>query len=191
MKKVILASTSPRRQAYFKEMGLRFECAAPDVDETPLKDEKPRAYVARVATLKALEVKKHNQDAVVVAGDTTVALGRRILGKPENAEDAERMLKLMSGRRHKVLSTVCVVDENGQVLHKTTVTTVKVKQLSESDIQFHLKNAENWQGKAGAYGIQTTAGGLIVRSIIGSHSGVVGLPLVETKELLVRCGVEF
>lgn len=188
MPKLILASSSPRRQAYFKDMGLSFDIVVPDIDETPLMGEKPADYVKRIAMEKCMKVSSLHEGAVVVAADTTVALGRRILGKPQTSEEASDMLRLMSGRRQRVVTAVCVVDVNG-VLHETmTSTIVKIKPLTEHDIKNHVKFEGNWHGKAGGYGIQTTAGGLLVKSVLGSHTGVVGLPLVETCNLLRRCG---
>lgn len=189
MSQLILASSSPRRQAYFSEMGLNFDIVSPGIDETPLKGEKPQDYVIRVAKEKALEVSKNHKGAVVVAADTTVALGRRILGKPETEEEAADMLRLMSNRRQQVLSAVCAIDALGKVYQTYTKTTVKMKLMTPKDIEAHVSVAENWQGKAGGYGIQTTSGGLLVKSIIGSHTGVVGMPLVETVNLLRRCGI--
>lgn len=189
MPKIILASSSPRRQAYFKDMGLSFEVVVPDIDETPYKAEKPSDYVKRIAMQKALKVASSHSGKVVVAADTTVALGRRILGKPDTAKQAADMLRLMSGRCQRVLTAVCVVDASGSVHEIMTSTVVKIKPLSQSDIEQHINTEHNWQGKAGGYGIQTTAGGSLVKSVLGSHTGVVGLPLVETCNLLRRCGV--
>ncbi|PPR14943.1 MAG: Septum formation protein Maf [Proteobacteria bacterium] len=189
MPQIILASSSPRRQTYFKDMGLSFEVVVPDIDETPYKGEKPADYVKRIAMQKALKVANAHSGKVVVAADTTVALGRRILGKPDTAKQAADMLRLMSGRRQCVLTAVCVVDACGSVHGIMTSTVVKIKPLSQRDIEWHVNTADNWQGKAGGYGIQTTAGGLLVKSVLGSHTGVVGLPLVETCNLLRRCGI--
>jgi septum formation protein len=189
MPKLILASSSPRRQNYFKEMGLNFVVVSPDIDETSQKTEKPRDYVKRVACAKARKVRQSHIGAIVVAADTTVAVGRRILGKPENKQEAEQMLRLMSGRRHQVISSVCVIDSEGHSHEALTKTSVKLKVLSEGDIARHTAQEDNWQGKAGGYGIQTTAGSLLVSAIIGSYTGVVGMPLVETINLLRRSGI--
>lgn len=191
MHKLILASSSPRRQTYFKEMGLNYKVFSPNIDETPFKGEKPKEYVKRIAFEKAKTIHTQHTAATVVAADTIVAVGRRILGKPKSKKEAETMLRLMSGRRHQVLSSVCVIDENGFVHACCTKTAVKIKLLSENDIKCHVDKEENWHGKSGGYGIQTTSGGLIVKSIVGSHSGVVGMPLVETSNILRSCGFEF
>lgn len=156
----------------------------PDIDETPAKAELPRPYCARMAREKAAAVLADARD-IVLCADTTVALGRRILGKPEDANEAEAFLRLMSGRRHKVITALAV--KCGEKLWERDVQSiVKMKSLSEADITAYLATGD-WQGKAGGYGIQGPAGALIPW-ISGSFTGIVGLPLAETANLLTAAG---
>ena len=181
---LVLASGSPRRQQYLSELGFDFIADAPDVDETPHKHEKPMDYVKRVTLDKARQTNQHHQNTLVLAADTTVCVGRRILGKPEDATQAARMLRMMSGRRHNVLTAVCLIDAHGHEKIKLVKTAVKMKPLREKDIAAHIENVENWQNMAGGYGLQTTSGGALVQWINGSVSSVIGLPLVETLNLI-------
>ena len=160
--------------------------AAPEIDETPLKAEVPRAYALRIALAKAAAVPRED-DEVVLAGDTTVAAGRRILGKPADEADLRRMLALLSGRRHHVFSAVCVVDRAGVVRHRLSDTIVAFKPLSPHEIEAYVACGEGF-GKAGGYAIQGRAEAF-VRHLAGSHSGVVGLPLFETRALLAAAGI--
>lgn len=184
---LVLASTSPRRRELLARIGLTpARIAAPDIDETPLKGELPRAYVARLATSKALAVERR-ADEVVLAGDTTVAVGRRILEKPVDEADLRRMLGLLSGRRHHVWSGVCVVGPDGRPRVRVVDTIVAFKGLSEVEIDWYVESGEG-MGKAGGYAIQGKAE-MFVRFLSGSHSNVVGLPLFETRALLSSAGV--
>ena len=184
---LVLASTSPRRRELLARVGLTpARIAAPDIDETPLKGELPRAYVARLATGKALAVERA-ADEVVLAGDTTVAVGRRILEKPVDEADLRRMLGLLSGRRHHVWSGVCVVGADGRPRVRVADTTVAFKVLSQAEIDWYVEGGEG-MGKAGGYAIQGKAE-IFVRFLSGSHSNVVGLPLFETRALLSSAGV--
>lgn len=160
--------------------------ASPDIDETPLKGETPRAYVLRIAEGKALAVPRGDGE-VVLAGDTTIAVGRRILGKPEDEADLRRMLALMSGRRHHCLSAVSAIDAAGRLRTRLSDTIVAFKPLSASEIDDYVASGEG-MGKAGGYAIQGRAEGF-VRWLSGSHSGVVGLPLYETRALLLASGI--
>ena len=184
--RLILGSASPRRKELLAQIGVTpAEIRAPDIDETPLKGELPRVYVARLARAKALAVATA-EDEVVLCADTTVALGRRILGKPEDAAEAESFLRLMSGRRHHVLTAVAV--RRGDRIWETLVdTAVAVKNLSETEIAAYVASGE-WQGKAGGYGIQGAASAFIPW-INGSFTAVVGLPLTETAGLLTAAGL--
>jgi septum formation protein len=156
----------------------------PDIDETPHKGELPRPYCIRMARTKVLAVSAEDSD-IVLAADTTVALGRRILGKPENTTEAEAFLRALSGRRHSVITAVAV--RRGAALwQRDVLTKVKVKRLSESEIAAYLAT-DDWRGKAGGYGIQGPAGALIPW-ISGSFTAVVGLPLAETAALLNAAG---
>ena len=181
----ILGSGSPRRLELLAQMGVTPDAIrAPDIDETPLKAELPRPYCARMAREKAAAVAAGSDD-IVLCADTTVALGRRILGKPADAAEAERFLRLMSGRRHKVITAVAVKRGDRQWL-RDVQSTVRMKSLSEPEIARYLASGD-WQGKAGGYGIQGAAGAF-VPWISGSFTGIVGLPLAETANLLIAAG---
>lgn len=184
---LVLASTSPRRLELLARIGLTpARVAAPEIDETPLKGELPRAYVARLAEGKARAVERAANE-VVLAGDTTVAVGRRILEKPVDEADLRRMLGLLSGRRHHVWSGVCVVGADGKPRVRVADTIVAFKVLSAAEIDWYVECGEG-MGKAGGYAIQGRAESF-VRFLSGSHSNVVGLPLFETRSLLSSAGV--
>mgnify|MGYP001043463991 CR=1 FL=1 len=183
--KLILGSGSPRRKELLAQIGVvADDIRPPDIDETPLKAELPRPYCARMAREKALAVTA-SADEIVLCADTTVALGRRILGKPDDAAEAERFLRQLSGRRHRVITAVAV-KAGEQLWQRDVVTTVKMKRLSDCEIAGYLAT-NDWQGKAGGYAIQGPAGALIPW-IQGSFTGVVGLPLSETAALLQAAG---
>ena len=158
--------------------------AAADIDETPAKAELPRAYATRMAREKAQAMA--GDGAHVLAGDTVVALGRRILPKAEDEATARRCLQLMSGRRHRVLSAIALKSPDGTLRERLSETIVRFKPLSTAEIEAYIAGGE-WHGKAGGYAIQGSAEGLIAW-ISGSHSGVVGLPLFETRALLKAAG---
>lgn len=182
MPALILASASPRRKDLLARIGVVADAIVPaDIDETPHKDELPLAYVKRVAASKARAVGTQHPNDIVLAADTTVACGRRILGKPEDAEQARAFLRLLSGRRHHVMTAVAVY-ANGVLQQKCVDTVVKFRRLSAADIEAYVATGE-WEGKAGAYGIQGAAE-TFIPWIRGSHSAVVGLPLNETQQLL-------
>ena len=181
----ILGSGSPRRKELLAQIGVvADDIRAPDIDETPTKDELPRPYCARMAREKAAAVPA-GADDIVLCADTTVALGRRILGKPVDAEEAEAFLRLMSGRRHKVITAVAV-KRGDRIWERDVQSTVKMKSLSDREITAYLATGD-WQGKAGGYGIQGPAGALIPW-ISGSFTAIVGLPLAETANLLIAAG---
>ena len=183
--RLILASASPRRRELITRLGIEPAGVAPaDIDETALKSELPRPYAARMAREKALAVA--GGDAHVLAGDTVVALGRRILPKAEDAATARKCLELMSGRRHTVLSAIALKAPDGTLRERLSETVVRFKTLCREEIDAYLASGE-WHGKAGGYAIQGSAEGLIAW-ISGSHSGVVGLPLFETRALLKSAG---
>lgn len=183
--RLILGSASPRRRALLAQIGVEADdVCPPDIDETPLKDELPRPYCLRMAHEKSSAVEATDED-IVLSADTTVALGRRILGKPANAAEAEAFLRQMSGRRHKVITAVAVRQAE-RAWVKDVVTTVKMKRLSDVEIDAYLKSGD-WQGKAGGYGIQGAAGAFIPW-IQGSFTAVIGLPLAETAGLLSAAG---
>lgn len=160
------------------------EIRATEIDETPLKGEQPRDYATRIAREKALAL--DGGDAHVLAGDTVVAVGRRILPKAEDEATARQCLGLLSGRRHRVLSAVALKSPDGTLRERLSETLVRFKPLSRAEIDAYVESGE-WHGKAGGYAIQGSAEGLIAW-ISGSHSGVVGLPLFETRSLLKSAG---
>ncbi|WP_174233536.1 Maf family protein [Sulfitobacter mediterraneus] len=181
----ILGSGSPRRKELLAQIGVvADDIRAPDIDETPAKGELPRPYCARMARQKAAAVPA-DADDIVLCADTTVALGRRILGKPDDAAEAEAFLRLMSGRRHKVITAVAV-KRGDQIWERDVQSIVKMKSLSDTEIKAYLATGD-WQGKAGGYGIQGPAGALIPW-ISGSFTAIVGLPLAETANLLIAAG---
>lgn len=182
----MLASASPRRLELLAQIGVVPDAIRPaDIDETPLRAEDARAYVARVAAEKAAAVAA-NEPGVVLAADTTVVAGRRILGKPADAAEAEAFLRLLSGRRHHVLTAVTVI-ARGAARHRLVDTTVRFRQLTAADIAAYVASAD-WRGKAGGYGIQGPAGAF-VPWMQGSFTAVVGLPLAETATLLAAAGI--
>lgn len=182
---LILASASPRRRELIARLGIvPAAVSAADIDETPLKDELPRPYALRMAREKALAVEAGGHH--ILSGDTVVALGRRILPKAENEAAARRCLELMSGRRHVVLSAIALKAPDGTLRTRICETVVRFKPLSAEEIAAYLTGGE-WHGKAGGYAIQGSAEGLIAW-ISGSHSGVMGLPLFETRALLKAAG---
>ena len=184
---LILASASPRRLELLAQIGVRPDAVmAADVDETPLKDETPRRLVLRLAGLKAAAIAEQRPDAFVLGADTIVAVGTRILGKPADAADAERMLRLMGGRAHKVLTGVVLIAPGGRRSERLSETRIKFRLLSDADIARHM-GAGEWKDAAGAYKIQGVAGA-DVAFLSGSHSSVVGLPLFETHNLLTGLG---
>jgi len=184
---LVLASSSPRRRDLLARIGaIPARIASPGIDETPLKGELPRDYVARLAKGKALAVERA-PDEVVLAGDTTVAVGRRILEKPSDEADLRRMLGLLSGRRHHVYSGLCVVGNDGKARVRVVDTVVAFKALSAAEIDWYVESGEG-MGKAGGYAIQGRAE-TFVRFLSGSHSNVVGLPVFETRALLNSAGI--
>jgi septum formation protein len=183
--RLVLASASPRRRELLARLGIAPDViVAADIDETPAKAELPRDYARRMALEKAMAVQ--GDGAHVLAGDTVVACGRRILPKAEDEETARRCLALLSGRRHRVLSAIALKSPNGSVRERISETIVRFKPLSQEEVRQYIASGE-WEGKAGGYAIQGSAEGLIAW-ISGSHSGVVGLPLFETRALLKAAG---
>lgn len=182
---LILASASPRRRDLIARLGVEpAGVRAADIDETPLKGELPRVYAQRMAREKARAAA--DPAAHVLAGDTVVACGRRILPKAEDEATARACLEVLSGRRHRVLSAVALLAPDGLLRVRLSETQVRFKRLSAEEIDSYIASGE-WHGKAGGYAIQGRAEGLIAW-IGGSHSGVVGLPLFETRALLKAAG---
>lgn len=191
--KLVLASASPRRMQLLEQVGLTPNLLNPtDIDETPRRRETPRRLSIRLADEKAKAaiaaplVKALGKDVYIVAADTVVGMGRRILPKPANAEEAMDCLKLLTGRAHWVYSTVTIVAPGGKTSTRCCETKIRFKRLSRPDMETYIASGE-WRGKAGGYAIQGRAAAF-VRYLAGSHSGVVGLPLYETLHLLEGAG---
>lgn len=187
--KLILASGSPRRLDLLKQVGIEPVRLMPmELDETPKKSEHPRSLARRLSTDKASaaydEIRRDPvwNDSYIVAADTVVAVGRRILPKAEYLEEASSALHLLSGRSHWVFTGVCLITPSGTVRQKIVETKVRFKRLSGLDIESYLASGE-WRGKAGGYAVQGIAG-CFVQKLVGSYTNVVGLPLFETLQLL-------
>lgn len=188
MPPLILASASPRRQQLLARIGVIADAIVPaDIDESARKGELPRVYARRMATEKAAVVAALHPDAAILSGDTVVATGRRILPKAESEADARMCLDLLSGRRHMVLSAVTLLLPGGRSLHRLSESTVTFKRLHPDETDAYIASGE-WQGKAGGYAIQGSAEALI-RAMAGSYSGIMGLPLYETRSMLVTAGL--
>jgi septum formation protein len=184
---LVLASASPRRRDLLAQVGVVPDVIHPaDIDETPRRDELPAAYAARVAAEKACAVATRHEGAFVVAADTVVAAGRRILPKPADRDAARRCLELLSGGRHRVYGGLHVRAPDGRTCRRTVQTQVKMKRLEAREINWYLDSGE-WDGKAGGYAIQGRAAAFIPW-IGGSYENVVGLPLFETLSCLKGLG---
>jgi septum formation protein len=191
--KLILASGSPRRIALLQQAGIEPDRIMPaEVDETPLRSEHPRSLAKRLAKAKAetarayLAEEGNSGDGFILAADTVVAVGRRILPKTEVTEEAANCLGLLSGRSHRVFTGVCLITPGGKIRQRMSETRVRFKRLPRETINAYLASGE-WRGKAGGYAIQGLAGAFVVK-LIGSYTGVVGLPLYETAALLTGEG---
>ena len=185
---LILASASPRRLALLAQIGLEPDAVEPaDIDESPFAAERPEAHAARLAREKALAVAARRPDAIVLAADTVVACGRRILPKAEDEATARTCLRLLSGRRHRVITAVAIARPDGRVAERAVTSAVAFKVLSPPEIAAYLASGE-WHGKAGGYAIQGRAAAL-VRFVSGSYSAIVGLPLFETAGMLEAAGL--
>ena len=183
---LVLASASPRRIELLALVGITPDRVDPaDIDETPLKDETPSRLASRLAVSKAEAVASRSPHAVVLAADTVVAVGRRLLEKAEDEAEARRFLKILSGRNHRVFTGVAVA-AGGKVRQRVVDTRVSFKVLSDAEISAYVASDE-WRGKAGAYGIQGRAGAFVTR-LVGSYPAVMGLPLFETVNLLNGAG---
>lgn len=183
--RLILASASPRRLELLARLGVTPDEVVPaEIDETPRKGELPSRYACRIAAEKAAAVARPG--SLVLAADTVVAAGRRILPKAEDEAEARSALELLSGRRHRVHSAVALTDAEGRTRLRLSTSLVAFKPLSSTEVDSYLSSGE-WHGKAGGYAIQGRAEAL-VRSLSGSHSGVMGLPLFETRALLRAAG---
>ena len=183
--RLVLASASPRRLDLLRQIGIAPDAVTPaDIDETPLKGELARPLASRLADGKARAV--HAAGQYTLAADTVVAVGRRLLPKTEAREEALACLQLMSGRAHQVITGVSLIGPDERQVTRTVLTRVRMKRLTEPEIEAYLAS-EEWQGKAGGYGIQGRAAALISH-LSGSYSNVVGLPLHETRKMLIGLG---
>jgi septum formation protein len=192
---LVLASASPRRLALLQQLDIEPRALIPaDIDETPRRNETPRALASRLArekAEKALDVVQHRPDllgAFLLAADTVVSVGRRVLPKCSTSEEALDCLRLLSGRAHRVFTGVTLVTPSKAFRHRLVETRVRFKRLSSREIDAYIESGE-WQGKAGGYAIQGRAAAFVVK-LIGSHSAVIGLPLYETAALLDGCGFD-
>ena len=184
----ILASASPRRLELLGRLGLSPDAVDPaDIDETPLKAERPAPHVARLAAEKAAAVAARHPGAVVLAADTLVAAGLRILPKAEDEQTARACLKMLSGRRHQVLTALTVVDARGVARHRLNRSTVRVARLEPADVDAYIASGE-WNGKAGGYAIQGRFEAH-VQWMEGSFSGIMGLPLADARAMLRTAGL--
>lgn len=185
--RLVLASASPRRLDLLARIGITPDAVIPaEIDEAPAKGELPARYAERMAAEKAAAVHTRAADALILAADTVVAAGRRILPKTETEPEARAALGLLSGRRHRVHSAVKLLAPGGLEWLRLSTTTVAFKRLTSEELDAYIASGE-WRGKAGGYAIQGRAEALM-RSISGSYSGVVGLPLLETRALLRAAG---
>jgi septum formation protein len=185
--RLVLASASPRRLDLLAQIGIVPDAVdAAELDESPLKAELPPQHAARLAAAKAARVAARHPGAFVLAADTVVAVGRRILPKPEDAAAARACLDLLSGRRHRVFGGVVLIDPAGRARRRLVRTDVAIKRLEAAEIADYLAGGE-WHGKAGGYAVQGSAA-MFVRAIHGSYSNIVGLPLFETVALLRGAG---
>ncbi len=186
-KKLILASASPRRLDLLKQVGVvPNEVIPADINEDPHKKEKPNVHALRLSIEKAQKIFAENKDCYVLAGDTVVSLGTRILPKTEDVDSARYCLELMSGRKHRVYGGIALYSPDGKLSKKLVTSIVKFKKLSKSELESYLDSKE-WDGKAGGYGIQGSASQFI-NSINGSYTNIVGLSLFETMNMLKGTG---
>lgn len=184
--RLVLGSASPRRLELLAQIGIVPDAILPaDIDETPHRQEDARDYTRRMAREKAAALAT-KADGAILCADTSVTAGRRILGKPADADEARSFLRLLSGRRHRVLTAVALAHA-GRLHERLVETTIRLRPLSPAEIEDYVRSGE-WQGKAGGYGIQGRAGGFVAW-IQGSYTGVVGLPLAETATLLAHVGI--
>ena len=185
--KLILASSSPQRKKLLETIGITPDDIVPaNINETPKKNEKPKDFALRMSREKALSVAKNNLNSFILSGDTIVAAGRRIIGKPSSKNEAEQILKLLSGRRHRVLSAFTLIKPDCSEITKVVVSKVKFSRLSDKEINEYLDTNE-WQGKAGGYAIQGRASAF-VPWLSGSYTGVMGFPMNEIKNVLESSG---
>ena len=186
-KQLILASSSPQRLILLKTIGVIPDKIVPaNIDEIPEKNEKPRDFVLRMSKEKALDVSKNFPNSFILSGDTIVACGRRIIGKPSDRDNAKQILNLLSGRRHQVLSAITLIKPDKNEVSKIVITRVKFSRLNQNALNAYLDTNE-WKGKAGGYAIQGSASSFIPW-INGSYSSVMGFPMNEVNNLLNSSG---
>ena len=189
MIRLVLASASPRRLDLLARIGVTPDAIDPaDIDEAVIAGELPRVHAQRLAEEKAAAVAARHPDAVVLAADTVVAVGRRILPKVEDEATLRRCMALLSGRRHRVMTGVAIVAPGGATRSRVVETMIAIKRLSAEEVGYYVAHGE-WRGKAGGYALQGY-GEVYVRHIAGSYSNVVGLPLAETRHLLKSAGYD-
>ena len=185
--KLILASSSPQRLSLLKTIGIEPDKVIPaNIEEIPNKKEKPKDFVIRMSKEKAFDVAKENSNSFILSGDTIVAAGRIIIGKPSDRKEAKEILSLLSGRRHRVLSAFTLIKPDLKEITKLVTSKVKFSRLSKIDLNEYL-DTEEWRGKAGGYAIQSRAS-LFVPWISGSYTGVMGFPINEVKNVLISSG---
>ncbi len=190
MSKLVLASASPRRKMLLEQIGIKPDIIEPsDIDETPYQKELPRDYALRIATQKAEKSSKKYSKYFVLSADTVVACGRRILPKAENEKQVEECLNILSGKQHSVITAVAIVSPEGGMSIKIVTTKIKLKQLTKQEIEHYVASGQG-VGKAGGCAIQGIAG-CFAKQINGSYSGILGLPLYETKNLLIGAGYKY
>ena len=186
-KDFILASSSPQRKALLESINYTPKAFCPaNIDETPLKAEKPLPYIKRIARQKALYVSGIHQGENILSADTIIVAGQKIIQKSHSPEEQTKVMELLSGRTHRVITSVCLIDKNSRISQKTITTKIVMKHLTKEEITTYVSSNE-WVGVAG-YKIEGLLAGF-VKKIIGSYTGVVGLPLYETKNLLTGAGV--
>jgi septum formation protein len=185
--RLVLGSASPRRADLLAQIGLIPDIVQPaDIDETPRPNEKPDIYCTRVAREKNAVLATKFPDDFIITADTTVAVGRRILGKPDNRDDAKRMINLLSGRAHNIHTALVIHAPGGKTATRLSSSRVKVKRLTEAEIEAFLDTSD-WVDAAGAYKLQKSFARFIIH-VSGSPSGIIGLPLFETAQLLAGLG---
>lgn len=185
--RLILGSSSPRRLAILKQIGITPDVvAAPDINEDPHKGELPRPYSLRIALEKNAALAIQYQNDFIVTADTTCAVGRRIFGKPEDLADAERMIRVLSGRAHRIFTGTTVRAPDGRIAHRISDNRIIVKRLSDDEIKWFLDTNE-WEGKAGGYMFQG-AFARFIKQAHGSTTGIIGLPAYETIQMLTGLG---
>jgi septum formation protein len=187
--RIVLASKSPRRQELLRRIGIRFEVIPSNADEDSVPKDNPAAYVRKLARLKARTVANKVRTGIVIGADTVVYCGGRIIGKPADRKEAARILRLLGGRTHDVMTGVCIIEKpSGRIFTKVVSTTVKFRRMNPELIDWYLRTKE-YAGHAGGYAIQGY-GGLLVEWIRGDYYNVVGLPLLSVVEMLERAGVK-